>query len=263
MAGIGKINLKVAVVDSDLYALPAINAYFAWDRRTSVIYKSGRLANFWRAYEEDSLRETPDVFVIDANHLGGAELLGSAIERLRAAFPGVRVICLAQFADLDLIHAAAEAGAKAYWLKDDVRLHIGWAVCACCCLDEDAFSVRGSVVEAGRRLSHRRLRGARELPGPRRYIGFTPRVRQAAELYVVEGMPVRLIADEMGVSESTVRGYIKKTYEILESYHDDDCDYPNDMSQQEVGFMRLTALELSADCLDALRNYRNRSAGRG
>lgn len=256
MAGIGKINLKVAIVDSDLYALPAINAYFAWDRRTSVIFKSGRLENFWRAHDEDSFRERPDVFVIDANHLGGAELLGSAIERLRAAFPGVRVICLAQFADLDLIHAAAEAGAKAYWLKDDVRLHIGWAVCACLCLHDTAFSVSGSVVEAGRRLSHRRLRGARELPGPRRYIGFTPRVRQAAELYVVEGMPVRLIADEMGIGEHAVRGYIKKTYEILDSYHDDDSDYPNDMSQQEVGFMRLTALELSADCLATLRNYK-------
>lgn len=257
MAGIGKINLKIAIVDSDLYALPAINAYFAWDRRTSVIFKSGRLESFWKTFSEGDLRETPDVFVIDANHLGGAELLGGAIERLRAAFPGVRVICLAQFADLDLIHAAAEAGAKAYWLKDDVRLHIGWAACACLCLANEAFSISSSVVEAGRRLSHWRLRGARELPGPRRYIGFTPRVRQAAELYVVEGMPVRLIADEMGVGESTVRGYIKKTYEILESYHDDDGDYPNDMSQQEVGFMRLTALELSGDCLEALRNYRS------
>lgn len=256
MAGIGKINLKVAIVDSDLYALPAINAYFAWDRRTSVIYKSGRLENFWTAHEAKDMREAPDVFVIDANHLGGAEQLGGAIKRLRAAFEGIMVICLAQFADLDLIHAAAAAGAKAYWLKDDVRLHIGWAVCACLCLDEDGFSVSGSVVEAGRRLSHRRLRQARALPGPRRYIGFTPRVRQAAELYVVEGMPVRLIADEMGIGEHAVRGYIKKTYEIMESYHDDERDYPNDMSPQEVGFMRLTALALSGECLAALRRYK-------
>ena len=223
--------------------------------RTTVIYKTGRLVDFWSVHAADALDRRPDVFVIDANHLGGAELLGDAIGRLREAFPGIMVICLAQFADLDLIHAAAEAGAKAYWLKDDARLHIAWAVCACLCLGSDAFSVSAGVEAAGRRLSHRRLRSARTLPGPRPYTDFTPRVRQAAELYVVEGMPVRLIADEMGLCESTVRGYIKKTYAILESYFDDEPDYPNDMSQQEVGFMRLTALELSADYLDTLRNY--------
>jgi len=256
MAGIGKINLNVVVVDSDRYAMSAINAYFAWDRRTTVIYKTGRLEDFWEDYNARELDRNPAVFVIDANHLGGAELLGIAIKRLRDEFPGIMVICLAQFADLDLIHAAADAGAKAYWLKDDVLFHIGWAVCACLCLGKGAFSISGSVVEAGRRLSHRRLRESRELPGPRIYIGFTPRVRQAAELYVVEGMPVRLIANEMGVEESTVRGYIKKTYEILESYRYDVDDYKDqDMSQQEVGFMRLTALELSDDCLLTLRNY--------
>ena len=256
MAGIGKINLSVVVVDSDRYAMSAINAYFAWDRRTTVIYKTGRLDDFWSIYNEEELDRHPDVFVIDANHLGGAEQLGAAVEQLRGEFPGIMVICMAQFADLDLMHAAAASGAKAYWLKDDVRLHIGWAVCACLCLDREAFSISASVVEAGRRLSHRRLRAAGTLPGPRRYIGFTPRVRQAAELYVVEGMPVRLIANEMGLSDNTVRGYIKKSYNILESYHDDELDYRDiDMNQQEVGFMRLTALELSDDCLAALRNY--------
>jgi len=255
MAGIGKINLNVVVVDSDRYAMSAINAYFAWDRRTTVIYKTGRLDDFWTAYSEDKLNRRPDVIVIDANHLGGAELLGAAIKRLRAAFPGIMIICLAQFADLDLIHAAAEAGAKAYWLKDDVRLHIGWAVCACCCLDREAFSNSSRVVEAGRRLAHPRLRLARTLPGPRNFIGFTPRVRQAAELYVVEGMPVRLIANEMGISENAVRDYIKKTYRILESYHDERDHRDQDMSPQEIGFMRLTALDFADDCLDTLRNY--------
>lgn len=262
MAGIGKINLNVAVVDSDRYAMSAINAYFAWDRRTTVIYKTGRLEEFWANYQEKKLERSPDVFVIDANHLGGAALLCVAIERLRAAFPDIMVICLAQFADLDLLHAAAEAGAKAYWLKDDVRLHIGWAVCACLCLEEGAFSISNSVVEAGRKLSHRRLGASKPLPGPRGYIGFTPRVRQAAELYVVEGMPVRLIANEMGLGESTVRGYIKQSYSILESVHGDEKDYQDtDMSQQEVGFMRLTALELSEDCLESLRDYRQGERG--
>ena len=261
MAGIGKTHLKVAIVDSDRYALNAINAYLAWDRRTSVIIKTDGPESFWAVYDAGTLREQPDVFVLDANHQGGALQLAAAIDRLRRAFPEIMVICMAQFADLDLLHAAADAGAKAYWLKDDVRLHIGWAVCAARCLAQDHFTLSTGVVMAGRKLSHRRLQRIHELPGPRRYFGFTPRVRQAAELYAIEGMPVRLIADEMGVGESTVRGYIKKAYAILESYHDDERDYPHDMSPQEVAFMRITALELSEDCLDFLRGNPRRRRG--
>ena len=52
---------------------------------------------------------------------------------------------------------------------------------------------------------------------------------------------MRLVADEMGISTATVRGYIKLAYRILETY--DECQYPADMSQQELAFMRLTALE--------------------
>ena len=255
MAGIGKINLNVVVVDSDRYAMSAINAYFAWDRRTTVIYKTGRLEDFWEDYNARELDRNPDVFVIDANHLGGAELLGIAIKRLRDEFPGIMVICLAQFADLDLIHAAADAGAKAYWLKDDVRLHIGWAVCACLCLNKDAFTVSDSVVKAGRRLSHPRLRSINRLPGPKQYQDLKPRKREAMILFAIEGMSHRLIAHEMRIAVNTVHDYIKEARRTLETYHDDIGDYPDDMSPQEIDFMRLTALELSDDYLLTLRNY--------
>lgn len=254
MAGIGKVKLNVAVVDSDRYAMSAINAYFAWDRRTTVIFKSGRLEDFWQARDRQELKRHPDVFVIDANHLGGAEQLGDAIRRLRGAFAGVMVICLAQFADLDLIHAAAEAGAKAYWLKDDIRLHIGWAVSACLCLDGDAFSLSSGVEAAGRRLAHRRLRQARTLPGPKQYQDLSARKREAMILFAIEGMSHALVANEMGIAVDTVRSYVKEARLVLEAYHDDTRDYPNDMSAQEIDFMRLTALALSTDCLQFLRN---------
>ena len=67
------------------------------------------------------------------------------------------------------------------------------------------------------------------------YPGLTPRLREAIILYAIEGMRPRLIAHEMGISEITVRDYIKKAYRVLESAAD-DCDYPADMSQQEVAF---------------------------
>ena len=59
MAGIGKINLNVVVVDSDRYAMSAINAYFAWDRRTTVIYKTGRLEAFWTVFTRWQIEPAP------------------------------------------------------------------------------------------------------------------------------------------------------------------------------------------------------------
>ena len=247
MLEIGSIDYKVVVVDSDFYARHAINAYLAWDRRTRVIGKFANLDEFWALREETADVELPDVIVLDANQLGGAVLQQATIMRLRESIEGLRVICLAPFADLDLIHAAAEAGAAAYLLKQDVRIHIAWAICHACSLSEREILISAGVRDGSRKLSHARLRRAKCLAGPRCYLGMTKRVRQAIELFAVEGMPQRLVADEMGIGENTVRDYIKKAYRILESSHDDEGDYPLDMNQQEVAFMRITAIDIS-DC---------------
>lgn len=247
MARIGATNLKVAVVDGDFYARNALNAYLAWDRRTRVVGKYARLDVFWAAHVDRTDLEPPDALVLDANQFSGAETLNAAIQRLRAAINGLRVIYLAPSADLDDLFAAAEAGAAAYLLKQDVRIHIAWAICHACALEESEILLSAGLRDSRRKLSHPRLRRAKCLALPRRFVGMTARKRQAIELFAIEGMPQRLVADEMGIAESTVRDYIKQAYRILESYHDDAGDYPADMNRQEIAFMRITALDI-ADC---------------
>ena len=242
MSGIEGIDLKVAVIVRDGHALYAINAYFAWDRRTRVKLKVESLEEFWLALRQLDQLEYPDVVVLDAEDLEDARALSRAIHNLRDAIDGAIVICLAQSADLDLLYAAVEAGAHAFFLKTDVLLQIAPAVCYAQSLKSSAFVYSRGVAEAIGRLQHVRLRGSRELPAPRRYPDLTNRKREAIILYAIEGMPARLVADEMGIAESTARDYIKQAYRILESHHDDAGDYPSDMNQQEIAFMRLTAL---------------------
>ena len=90
------------------------------------------------------------------------------------------------------------------------------------------------MIAAGKRLSHRRLRRAVHLAAQRKYPGMSPRIREAIELFAIEGMSHGLIADEMGIEVSTVRGHIKDAYQILDSYTDDQQDYISDMSRQET-----------------------------
>lgn len=244
VGGIGVVNLKIAVVDSDRYALNAINAYLAWDRRTRVQIKADSFKDFWRALAEQTPHDLPDAVLLDANHMGGADGLRDAIKRLRAAIPGVMAVCMAQIADLDQIYAAADdSGARAYLLKQDARIHIAWALCHADALDADRFLVSAGALDASQKLRHPRLRHIAVLPGARHYPGMTERLREATVLFAVEGMPQRLVADEMGISPATVRGYIKRAYAILEAGYPEEGGYPADMNQQERAFMRLTALD--------------------
>lgn len=246
MAGISSINLKVLVMDTDFYALQAINSYLAWDRRTRVTNLSESIEEMWAYIDKTPLAELPDVVVLDSDHIGGPEALHSAITRLYRRIERVRVLCMAQIIDARLIDAAARAGANGFLLKQDVRLQIAWAIVYG---QNHDFIVTGSIQRAAKDIVNHRVSHARVLPEKREYPELTGRIRQAIKLCVVEGMPAHLAADEMGISLHTIRGYIKEGYRIMEAY--DDTEYPVDMTPQERAFMRFTAFANEKDSAGA------------
>lgn len=236
-AGIGTINLKVVLLDTDFYALQSINGYLAWDRRTRVTYMTESVTDLWKYINHTPAAELPDVIVLDADHVGGAAALRNMIERLRDKIPDLRLICLTQSVDPALVEAAADAQASAFLLKQEVRFQIAWAIVYTLTKD---FVVTHGVAKACNRLFHTRIFHAALLPERREYPELTERIKQAIQLCVVKGMPAHLAADEMGISLHTIRGYIKEGYRILEAY--DETEYPVDMTPQERAFMRFTAL---------------------
>lgn len=231
------INLNVLLLDTDYYAMQAIVGYIAWDRRTRISTLAESPDAMWRYLDRAPLAELPDVVVLDADHMGGADALRAAIERLHNKIDNLMVVCLAQFGSPELVDAAAEGGAKAYLLKGEVRLQIAWAIVYA--LEHDFLVTPGiaRLVSLHEEM-HMRARHAFTLPKPREYPQLTGRVRQAIELCVVKGMPAVLAADEMSISLHTIRSYIKEGYRILENA--DDTEYPTTMSPQERAFMRLT-----------------------
>lgn len=235
MNAISNINLKVLVMDTDYYALQAINSYLAWDRRTRVTCMAESVEAMWAYINRTPLAELPDVVLLDADQIGGAEALRYHVEGLRRKVKDVMVICLARTVDARLVDAAAEAGARGFLLKGEARLQIAWAICFA--LDHD-FIITPGIEHAGEQVFNSRVNHATTLPRRREYRELTERIRQAIELCVVKGMPAHLAADEMGISLHTIRSYIKEGYRILEAY--DKTEYPTDMSPQERAFMRLT-----------------------
>jgi DNA-binding NarL/FixJ family response regulator len=238
------LNLKVVIMDTDYYALQAINSYLAWDRRTRVTHLANTTADMWTNIRKTPLAEQPDVVVIGIDLLGGSQALADIIQRLHQAVKNVKVLCIAQTVDPAMVEAAADAGAFGFLLKQEVRLQIAWAICYGLFHD---FIVTPGVAKAcaDAEVFNTRIFHATHLPDQREYPELTDRIRQAIQLCVVEGMPAHLAAHEMGISLHTIRGYIKEGYRIMEAY--DETKYPDDMTPQERAFMRFTAFEEDED----------------
>lgn len=239
MTSITRYNFKVLIYDPDTYARHAIYTFLAWDRRTRVTFRAKSLEDMWHHIRGASMAELPDYIVMDANHIGGASELRVTLERLRTELPKCRVVCMVQQVDPELVQVAAEKGARAFLLKQDVNLRLGWAIVYA---EKKDLTITPQVVESIRaaRNLHPRLQKASVLPPSLKFPQLTSRVQEALELWL-GGMPAYLVADELGIGLSTVRGYIKKAYRILESSV--DLDFPDEITQQERAFLRYTALD--------------------
>jgi DNA-binding NarL/FixJ family response regulator len=241
---INSINLKVLIFDTDFYALMSTNSYLAWDRRTRVTALCETLGEMWAYLDDIPIAEFPDVILFDADHIGGPEVLQENVTRLTQRILDLNILCTApQLGQLgqvgaEMVEAAAEAGARGFLLKQEVRLQLAWAIVYSLKYD---FIVTAGVERLTRDTGNRRLFEAKPLPPQRQYPELTERIRQAITLTVIEGMPAHLAAHEMGISLHTIRGYVKDGYRIMESH--DRSDYPMDMTPQERAFMRFTAFE--------------------
>ncbi|MBO9309520.1 MAG: response regulator transcription factor [Chloroflexi bacterium] len=235
---IQRLNLKVMVIDRDFYALRALNSCIAWDRRARVVGLAESFEQALVVLDDLSHVEHPDVLLLDSDSYDDAELT-RVISELRRIVPRLHLICLAHQKRTARVELAYNAACRAYFLRNEVRLLLVNAIIYAI---QRTFTVTKGVLDHLQAENAPLAKHVDVLPRPREYPELTERVRQALWLYVIEGMPAQLAADEMGVSPHTVRSYIKEGYRILEAH--DDSQYPEDMSPIERAFMRFTALDL-------------------
>lgn len=240
------LNLKVAILDPDFYALRAINSYAAWDRRTRVVVV-GQTAEALFDYLGRVIDvEYPDAVIVNPALFAAPSLMREAFTRLHRIAPMVALMCLAQAADPAWLSAALDVNVQAYLLRDEVGIHLVEAVIYTL---EHGLTVSRGIPKLNHDPYDARLADAHILPKERAFPEMTERIRQALWLCVVEGMSAQLAADEMGVSTHTIRSYIKEGYRILKTH--DDREFLDELSPEEQAFMRFTALEDEADTDEA------------
>jgi DNA-binding NarL/FixJ family response regulator len=144
-------------------------------------------------------RLAPDVVLMDLDMpvLDGIE----ATRRVVAEHPGTAVLVLTSFSDLPRIVGALDAGACGYLLKD-----------------VDADSVAEGIRAAARGESPldpraaRTMLDARSAPDP--LAGLSEREREVLAL-LVEGLPNKLIARRLEISEKTVKSHMTRIFREL------------------------------------------------
>jgi DNA-binding NarL/FixJ family response regulator len=142
---------------------------------------------------------SPDVVLMDIEMpvLDGVE----ATRRIVEAQPGVAVVVLTSFSDRDQILAALDAGAVGYLLKD-----------------AEPDELEKAVRAAARGESPLDPRAGRALLGSRRAAspldGLSAREREVLEL-VARGLPNKLIARELAISEKTVKTHLTNVFRTL------------------------------------------------
>jgi NarL family two-component system response regulator LiaR len=141
-------------------------------------------------------RLRPDVVLLDLVMPRGGGLI--AIRQIRERSAATRVIVLTSFLDDDKLFPAVRAGAAGYLLKDVQP-------------DELVTAIRR--VAAGEALLHpaaaARLMAELAADGERKDVRalLTKREREVLEL-VARGMPNKLIARELGISQKTVKTHM-------------------------------------------------------
>jgi DNA-binding NarL/FixJ family response regulator len=229
--------LKVLVLETDFYARQAINSYLAWDRRTRVVHLADMIDSVVEYVRSVNPTEWPDVVLLDAQAAASPADLARLVELIEDTIPNVMTLVLDRKFNLETVRAIEQAHVNGYLLRNELRIRIASAIWWA--RDHD-FVVTQGVKDALKSEFQGRLFRAVVVPQRREYPDLTPRVRQALELCVVEGMSAELAADEMSISANTVRSYVKEGYRILETY--DDTVYPSDLSPQEKAYMRITSL---------------------
>ncbi len=225
----------VFIIEKDIYSRQAIISYLSWDRRTRVMGHARSVQQMIEKIEANTFElQRIDVLLLDAGAAKSAKALTEQIELIRSCVSDAAIVCLGSDVELDYVQAAAEAGASAYLIRDNVGIGIAWAVRFV--LDTVGFVVSQDISKLYEPFSNSYV----VLPARRAHPKLTHRIEQALQLCVVEGLPAELAATEMGVSTSTVRSYVKEGYRILEA--NDDTIYPPQMSPAERAFLRYSAL---------------------
>ncbi|MHA6795686.1 response regulator transcription factor [Pseudonocardia bannensis] len=195
--------IRVMVVDDHAIVRRGLQAYVDTVASLHVV---GEAADGQQAIDRLQQWQTlgeplPDVILMDLQmpRMGGVE----ATEAIARAHPGVKVVVLTSFGEVERVHAALAAGAAGYLLKDADP-------------DEVATAVRAAAAGEVHLDSAVARQLTRRMAAPQ--VGLTSLTAREREILILvaHGHSNRDIADRLVISERTARTHVSNVLTKLQ-----------------------------------------------
>ena len=187
---------KVLLVDDELMLLESLEIILSMNDMEIV----GKAQDGREALDILRTGAACDVALVDLNMkgMGGIELIG----HIKRAYPDIRILVLTTFYDDKNITDAISNGADGYLLKDSGKDAILGAI----------GQLMNGVSVLDPKVMTRLTALMQKAPSVDLYGEMTGREREVASL-LAKGLTNRQIADQLYVSEGTVKNYISSIYD--------------------------------------------------
>lgn len=211
-----RLPIRVGLMDDDFFALKWIAGLLTRDLRTEVLFECDSPRELLQTLKKS---ENIVAVLIDVEYTLNEPPLPELIRSINRAQPQLAIVCISQYGDPELIHAAITSGARAFLLKRDIRMEIGSAIVQA--LQVDLLITPGVLLLIDDEFLGTASRPATInpwSPNP----GLTPKVNQVFTLRILYGMSAPLAAQEIHLAPSTVEKYIRYAYQKLSSQWGDE-----------------------------------------
>ena len=187
--------IRVAIIDDHPLVRAGLEELLAGDDEVEVVATGADGAEAVAVVE----RERPDLVLMDLSmpNVDGVE----ATRRISQSQPDARVVALTSYAERDRVLAALDAGAVGYLLKDAEPDELRRAIRAAA-RGESPLSPRAATAVVAARA------GSRNAPE------LSPREVEVLAL-VAEGLPNKLIARRLDISEKTVKAHLTQVFQQI------------------------------------------------
>ncbi len=195
-------QLRVLLVDDHEIVRRGLRAVLKERPEITVVGEAGTM----KAGVEETLRLKPDIVIMDLRLPDGSGV--EACREIRSQAPDTKVIILTSYADEDALFAAIMAGAAGYVLKD-----------------LDPSRLQDSIITVGRGGSlldpkmatavlDRLRKGTSQHPADDAFAALSPQEDRILR-FIGEGLTNREIAEQLELSEKTIKNYVSQIYSKL------------------------------------------------